>query len=79
MRRSWKDRFKSVFGLFPYRCQMCNARFTGPMEAEGIVEHNVNVEKELQRREEEERLLAEEEEEADRRPSESRPDGSDKK
>jgi hypothetical protein len=55
MRRSWKDRFKSAFGLWPYRCQMCSMRFTGPQEAEAIARHNVKVEQILHEQQEDER------------------------
>ena len=77
MRRSWKDRFKSAFGLWPYRCQMCNMRFTGPQDPEAIVGHNATVEEDLRKREADARALAEEQEEADRtRPEDllNRPD-----
>src|ERR1700733_4872194 len=32
MRRSFKDRFMSLLGKWPYRCQMCNMRFNGPQD-----------------------------------------------
>lgn len=50
MRRSWQDRFKSIFGLWPYRCQMCNARFTGPQDPDAITKHNADVEADLIKR-----------------------------
>lgn len=34
MRRTFMDRFRSVFGKWPYRCQMCHTRFTGPQDPE---------------------------------------------
>ena len=55
MRRSWQDRFKSYFGLWPYRCQMCNTRFTGPQDPESIARHNATIEERLREREEEAR------------------------
>jgi len=36
MRRTLADRLKSLVGRWPYRCQMCNTRFTGPQDAESI-------------------------------------------
>ena len=36
MRRSLKDRFMSLLGRWPYRCQMCGMRFTGPQDAASI-------------------------------------------
>jgi len=33
MRRTFKDRFMSLLGKWPYRCQMCNMRFNGPQDA----------------------------------------------
>ena len=51
MRRSWKDRFKSLFGIWPYRCQLCSVRFTGPKDVEAIARHNAHAELEMRRRE----------------------------
>ena len=36
MRRSFKDRFKSFFGRWPYRCDLCHKRFDGPRDPESI-------------------------------------------
>ena len=36
MRRTFKDRFMSLLGKWPYRCQMCNVRFNGPQDPESI-------------------------------------------
>src|SRR5271166_1967760 len=58
MRRSWKDRFKSAFGLWPYRCQMCSMRFVAPQDPERIAKHNASTEQafEALREQEEDRL-----------------------
>jgi hypothetical protein len=61
MRRSWVDRFKSAFGLWPYRCQMCNTRFTGRQDPESIARHNALTEEELREREEDTRFEEQEE------------------
>jgi len=70
MRRSWKDRFKSAFGKWPYRCQMCSTRFTAPQDPESIAQFNADTEEDLRARAEE----AEKE-----RSSGDAPDGSDEK
>jgi hypothetical protein len=36
MRRTFKDRFMSLLGKWPYRCQMCNLRFNGPQDPESL-------------------------------------------
>ena len=36
MRRSLKDRFMSMLGRWPYRCQMCDMRFNGPQDPASI-------------------------------------------
>jgi hypothetical protein len=63
MRRSWKDRFKSVFGLWPYRCQMCYMRFTGPQDAESIARYNASTEEQVRARQQEARQQEEEQRE----------------
>ena len=65
MRRTWKDRFKSAFGLWPYRCQMCNTRFTGPQDPESIARHNASTEEDLREREEDARLHDEQKKDLD--------------
>lgn len=55
MRRSWQDRLKAMFGSWPYRCQMCSMRFTGPKDQEAILRFNEDVGEELHRRAEETR------------------------
>ena len=57
MRRTWKDRFKSFLGRWPYRCQLCNAPFTVHQDPEAVAHHNAEIEKRLRQREEEERKL----------------------
>ena len=32
MRRTFKDRVLSMLGKWPYRCEMCNLRFSGPQD-----------------------------------------------
>ena len=59
MRRSWKDRLKGAFGRMPYRCQMCNMRFTVHQDPDAIARHNAGTEEYLRQREVEERNLAE--------------------
>jgi hypothetical protein len=66
MRRSWRDRFKSVFGQFPYRCQMCNKRFTAPQDQEAIARHNAGIEEEMRLRNASELALDEETEQEPR-------------
>jgi len=36
MRRTFKDRLLSLLGKWPYRCQMCNERFSGPQDPASI-------------------------------------------
>ena len=40
MRRTFKDRFMSLLGKWPYRCQMCNMRFSGPQDPASIAREN---------------------------------------
>jgi len=40
MRKTFKDRFMSLLGRWPYRCQMCNTRFNGPQDAASIAREN---------------------------------------
>lgn len=40
MRRSVLDHLKSLVGLWPYRCILCNTRFSGPQDLESIARHN---------------------------------------
>jgi hypothetical protein len=60
MRRSFQDRFKSFFGLWPYRCQMCNMRFSGPQDPDAIAKYNASTEEEIRQREEDARDLEQE-------------------
>jgi len=39
MRRGLFDHLKSMVGLWPYRCVLCNTRFNGPQDAESIARH----------------------------------------
>jgi len=40
MRRTLKDRFMSLMGKWPYRCQMCNMRFLGPPDPQSLAKQN---------------------------------------
>jgi DNA-directed RNA polymerase subunit RPC12/RpoP len=40
MRRTFKDRLMSMLGKFPYRCQMCNMRFSGPQDPASLAREN---------------------------------------
>ncbi len=40
MRRTFKDRFMSLLGKWPYRCQMCSMRFNGPQDPASIARAN---------------------------------------
>jgi len=40
MRRTLKDRFMSMVGKWPYRCQMCNMRFFGPQDPLSLAKEN---------------------------------------
>jgi hypothetical protein len=40
MRRTFKDRFMSLLGKWPYRCQLCSMRFTGPQDPASIAREN---------------------------------------
>lgn len=44
MRRTFLDRLRSLFGRWPYRCQMCNMRFTGPQDAASIARGHARLE-----------------------------------
>jgi hypothetical protein len=44
MRRTLKDRFMSLLGRWPYRCQMCNMRFNGPQDPASIAREHARVE-----------------------------------
>jgi hypothetical protein len=35
-RRTFKDRLMSLLGKWPYRCLLCNERFSGPQDAASI-------------------------------------------
>jgi ribosomal protein L37AE/L43A len=60
MRRTWKDRLKTIFGLWPYRCQMCNTRFSGPQDQESIARHNASTEEDFRERGDDARFEEEE-------------------
>src|SRR5579859_1448420 len=40
MRRTFMDRVMSLFGKWPYRCQMCNQRFSGPQDPASLAREN---------------------------------------
>ena len=44
MRRTLKDRFMSLLGRWPYRCQMCNTRFNGPQDPEFLARERASSE-----------------------------------
>jgi len=46
MRRTFKDRLMSMIGKFPYRCQMCNTRFSGPQDPASLARENAASEEE---------------------------------
>ena len=46
MRRTFKDRFMSLLGKWPYRCQMCNMRFNGPQDPASIARENAHHDEE---------------------------------
>lgn len=43
MRRGVFDHIKSLFGIWPYRCILCNTRFSGPQDAESLARHQAEA------------------------------------
>jgi hypothetical protein len=46
MRRTFKDRFMSLLGKWPYRCQMCNMRFNGPQDLDSLAREHALLDEE---------------------------------
>lgn len=47
MRRTFKDRFLSLLGRWPYRCQMCHYRFNGPQDPASLARENAPPEEDV--------------------------------